>query len=205
MVKRQEQAGDKRKIEAIAAALAVGASAQATANALSPKVGIPTPALLPVLVIALSKPMDYGISGGVSAPASLESQRTEVLFRAQFVLAASRRVFAALGAGAPRRQALAPEQRYFEQHMEAMQKRRDAASVADRLAARYGATLGWYATLDSRTSPECRKANGKNFTVGERPAIGYPGSVHPHCRCKPGKPHATTQTVYSVKPDRKAA
>lgn len=205
MAKQPEQTSDKRKIEAIAAALAVGASARATASLLSPKIGIPVPALLPVLLIAMSKPMDYGLSGGVSAPASLESQDIERLFRAQFVLAGSRRVLAALRAGIAARQALAPEQRYFAQHIVAMRKRRDAAAIADRLATLYGATLGWHAILDSRTSPECREAHGKNFTVGERPAIGYPGAVHPHCRCKPGRPFATSSTVYSVKPDRKAA
>lgn len=198
---KQDQWTEKQKVEVIAAALLIKASAQDTSRQLSSMLGIPTPSLLMIILLAESKSMTYGPGSGV---AFLQSQKTEALFRAAYVLAASRRVRAALKAGRSARAAMVPEQRYFEQHLQAMQKRKDAATTTDRLAGRYGAKLGWHATLDSSTSPECRQANGRNFNVGERPAIGYPGSVHPSCRCKPGRPFSTALTVYDVKPDRKA-
>lgn len=198
----EQEPDDKRKLEIIAGALAVGASASVTAKSLSPKLGIPIGPLMLVLLLAQSKPMDYGTASGV---AIAQSARTEVLFRAAYVLAASRRVLSALKTGSTHRAAMEPEKRYFEQHLGAMRKRMDSAALADRRARLYGAKLGWHATLDSRTSPECKEAHGRNFNIGERPAIGYPGAVHPHCRCKPGRPFNTSRTVYEIKPDRKAA
>ena len=52
----------------------------------------------------------------------------------------------------------------------------------------YGLLLGWHTVIDKRTSAECYWANGQNFHADQMPAIGYPGAVHPHCRCYPGAP-----------------
>ena len=52
------------------------------------------------------------------------------------------------------------------------------------------ALVGWKAVMDSRTSAECAAANGKNFPADRPPVIGWPGAVHPHCRCVPTKPYA---------------
>lgn len=60
------------------------------------------------------------------------------------------------------------------------------------------ALVGWQARMDSRTSPECAAANGLNFYADRPPAIGYPGAVHPHCRCRPRKPWPNAGLVDSV-------
>lgn len=201
----QGQQSDAALIAAIAGALAIGASAQATATALSPVIGIPVPSLLSVLVIAMSKPTTYGIATLPSASALSESQGLEATYRAQYILAASRRVQEAVRRGVPRRDALARERVYFRQHLGAVANRLKAARQVDTAANSYGPVLGWHAVLDGRTSAECREAHGRNFNVSDRPAIGYPGSVHLYCRCKAGKPFATSKTVYSVKPRERAA
>jgi len=87
------------------------------------------------------------------------------------------------------RQVNAQENRYFGQHIQAAQQRVLAASKIDGLRYRYGDVLGWYARMDSdKTTPECRAANGKNFSALKPPKIGWPGLVHVNCRCEPGKP-----------------
>lgn len=194
----KKERDDAELVAVIAAAIVIGASAKATATKLAPTIGVPLPSLLPVVIIALSKPTNYGAPVVRSAVASTESARSEALFRAQYVLAASRRVAAATRLG-NREKALRDEQRYFNQHMAAMKNRQETAAAVDRAKSRFGDRLGWYAKMDSLTSAECREANGKNFYASQMPPIGYPGAVHPHCRCKPGRAHATSQTVYSVK------
>jgi hypothetical protein len=87
--------------------------------------------------------------------------------------------------------ALAKERRYFDQHLGAERGRREAAGRVDSTARRLGlTTLGWHARLDDRTTPECRAAHSHNFDVTRPPSIGYPGAVHPSCRCRPGPPFA---------------
>lgn len=207
MAKQREKQprDDAALITAIAGALVVGASAQATATTLAPIVGIPAPSLLPILIIARVKPLSYGIATLPSATALTESQSLEPTYRAQYVLAGSRRVQAAVDAGTPRREAIAREKVYFEQHLHAVRNRFNSAQQVDNASKKYGPVLGWHATLDSRTSKECREAHGKNFEVTTRPAIGYPGSVHPRCRCRAGRKFATSATVYSIKPEERAA
>lgn len=206
-VKQSEQPSqsDAALIAIIAGAMAMGASVQATANTLSPVVGIPAPSLTLALLIATSKPTTYGIATLPSASALSEAQGLEATYRAQYVLAASRRVQSALEAGTPREQVLTKERVYFQQHLDAIANRRKSAKQVDAMAQRYGDLLGWYAKMDSRTSAECRAANGKNFNASTRPPIGYPGSVHPNCRCKAGKPFNTRATVYSIVPEKRVA
>lgn len=201
--KQQEQQPDQTQIELIVAAILIGAGIQATANQLSPRLGIPAPILFAVLALALNRPTTFG-PRTIGQPSALsEASRIEPQFRAAYILAASRRVRDKVAQGVPREQALRDERRYFLQHMEAMTNRRRAALAVDAAARRYGATLGWHATLDARTTPECRAAHGKNFDVGQRPAIGWPGSVHANCRCKPGRKFSSSQTVYGIKPDNR--
>lgn len=202
--RKKKQPTEAEAIAIIAGALAIGASAQATATSLSPQLGIPVPVLLPILTIAMSRPVNYGIVTIPSASASVESSDLESVYRAHYVYAASQRLLGL--SGQPLAEALAREQRYFNQHVEAAANRKKSANQVDKAASRYGSELGWYARMDSITSEECKEANGKNFSATRIPAIGWPGSVHPHCRCKAGKKHATSQTVYSIKPrDVKAA
>lgn len=202
--RKKDEQSDAEAIALIAAALLVGASAQATANSLSPRLGIPVDVLLPVLVIAFSKPLNYGVSTIPSVPASKETSDLEATFRAQYVLAAARRLIVATDAA--RDAALKREQRYFNQHLEATRNRRTSAATVDKAKRKWGNELGWHAKMDSITSEECKEANGRNFYADQMPPIGYPGTVHPYCRCRPGKPFATSKTVYTVKsPDRKVA
>lgn len=198
---------DAALIAAIAALLVIGAPPRPTATKIAALIGISVAAVMPVVALAMGRPFAANVTSisSKSPTATGESAEAEPLYRAAYILAASRRVQDASAQGRSRDQALVDEQRWFNLHMEAQAKRRKAAAAVDRAARRHGAILGWYAVLDNRTSPECREANGKNFNVAVRPAIGYPGSVHPHCRCKAGKQHATSATVYSVKPERKAS
>lgn len=193
--RKQQKPSDAEIVTIIAGALAMNRSSEATAATLSPLTHLPEWALLAALTIAMSRPVRYGVTVIPSASASAAVQAQEATFRALYVLNATRRIESA----SDREAAINRERDFFKLHMEAASKRRTAASSVDKARARYGDDLGWYAKMDSRTSPECREANGKNFSALRVPAIGFPGSVHPHCRCRPGKRHATSQTVYGIK------
>jgi hypothetical protein len=97
----------------------------------------------------------------------------------------------------PLDRALEKERRYFAQHLNAERSRLEAARRVDQVAARLGTTtLGWHAVNDSRTTSECRAANGHNFDVVRPPAFGYPGTLHGGtCRCKPGPPFPGQSSV----------
>lgn len=179
----------------IAGALAMDKSAKATADVLAIQIGVPAGILLAVLKIAMSRPVKHTVTVLPVASATASVSQQEAMFRALYVWNATQRVESA----SDRTKALEAEQRYFNQHLDAVRKRRGAANAVDKARARYGDELGWYAVMDSRTSPECRAANGKNFSATRVPFIGFPGAVHPSCRCKPGRKHATSATVYSIK------
>lgn len=186
---------DEQAVKYIAAALLIGASAQATAKSLSPMLAVPSSVLSPLLLLALSKALAPP-SASPSTAVQI-SDEEEVGFRAGWVWAAVKRI---LGGGD-----LVSEKENFNQHMEAGRNRHQKARAVDRAARRYGPNLGWHARMDARTSEECRQANGRNFDAGRIPSIGYPGTVHPHCRCKPGRPFNTDRTVYEVSPRRRTA
>lgn len=139
--------------------------------------------------------------------ASSRIARLNLMRRAQFAVAASKRITADLkqarSKGTTLRAALAAgiarERRYFGQHLDAIQQRIQAAAVVDGKAAEYGDLLGWYTVRDSHTSAECLAANGKNFYASAMPLIGYPGGVHPHCRCYPGAPHTGAAILPSAR------
>lgn len=133
---------------------------------------------------------------GYFGPASAAAARLNLIRRAQFTVAAARRIDADLTAarsqGRSQLRALADavqrERRYYAQHLMAIWVRMQAGAQADSAAMQYGRLLGWHTVRDRRTSPECLAANGKNFYVEHMPVIGYPGAVHPNCRCRPGEP-----------------
>ena len=133
---------------------------------------------------------------GASGPASLTVIRENHLRRAQFAVSSARRltseILSARSRGGTARSAIADalprERRYFSQHIEAAWNRARAAAQVDQAFYAYGPLLGWYSVRDRTTSAECRAAHGGNFYVEYPPAIGWPGSVHPHCRCYPGVP-----------------
>ncbi|MGH3303261.1 MAG: hypothetical protein ACRDOK_16585 [Streptosporangiaceae bacterium] len=143
-----------------------------------------------------------GIGAASSAIARLNLMR-----RAQFTVAAARRITADLkqarSQGTSLRAALAAgvsrERRYFGQHLDAIQQRTQAAALVDSKAADFGDLLGWYTVRDKHTSAECLAAGGKNFYASTMPLIGYPGGVHPHCRCYPGRPHTGAALLPSAR------
>jgi hypothetical protein len=96
----------------------------------------------------------------------------------------------------------AREVRYYHWHLYAMNNRLATAEQVDGAAREVGTLmrsgrvlLGWKATMDSRTTGECRAANGRNFYADRPPSIGYPGMVHPHCRCKAVAPYPDARIV----------
>lgn len=191
---------DEQLVAFIAAALAMNASPTSTAAELAKPLAIPPGIIAAALLIATSRPIPKpGMLVEQAPSAEGEAAKLEGYFRGLYVLNSSRRINDKVSRGVPTRDALAQEAVFFRQHMEAVKNRAESAKAVDRMARRYGPLLGWHARLDSRTSPECRAANGKNFSPTTRPAIGYPSSVHLYCRCKPGAPFPTSHTVYEVK------
>jgi hypothetical protein len=91
------------------------------------------------------------------------------------------------------------ERRYLHQHIDAERGRRDAARRVDLMAARHGPTLGWYSVRDEFTTHGCALAHGLNFRAERPPLVegrpSLPGTVHVHCRCRPGAPHAGAELL----------
>jgi hypothetical protein len=120
------------------------------------------------------------------------------VFRAAYLIRAAQRIAAAEDEAEQK----GAESRHFRQHQGAQIKRELGAMRLDAAQAAYGRTLGWYATLDERTTAECRAAHGRNFDVRHPPTIGLPG-IGPHhgCRCTPGAPHARAGFLPSGTPE----
>jgi hypothetical protein len=156
-------------------------------------VGVGVIALAAVAALALSWPHDV-LEG--TGPASRWAIRTNLLRRAQFFLSACQRVQQAIVAARSKnepvmdavRAAITAEQRFMSAHLAASKQRVSASAAVDGMASTYGNLLGWNAVIDPRCTPECRAANHKNFYADRPPAIGYPGTTHPNCRCFPSKP-----------------
>ncbi len=125
-------------------------------------------------------------------------KRQNTMYSVAFFLAAARRLMEAakLGTEAFKRQ-VAQERIYWSMHRKANRKRSASADLVSRTAGQTGfaTILGWSAAMDDRTSAECRAADGRNFYVAKPPMIGYPGAVHPHCRCKPVPPYPGAKMV----------
>lgn len=130
---------------------------------------------------------------GVSGTASEQVSRLNAARRAQFVISATERVMNAMLAARAHGEDVTRageaqverERRYYQQHLDAMRQRAVNAAQIDMAALEYGPLLGWLAMRDSRVTPECRWASGKNFYADDPPYIGLPG-VGPHagCRCR---------------------
>lgn len=160
-------------------------------------------AMLGVLQVLMSFPPERT---GASGSASLQVIRLNALRRSQFAVMAGHRVtsdlLSARSRGETVSQALARalprERRWFSAHIQASWQRATAAQQADLAALSYGPVLGWYAVHDARTSAECKAADGRNFSVTAMPRIGWPGAVHPHCRCYPGPAHIGARMLPST-------
>lgn len=187
-------------VAAVAALLDVGASietARSRVVALLVTLGISAVAVGAALRIVATLPAP---APGPSSAARTATLRAENVYRAYYVLNASRRIQKAIREGRSVERAIADESRYTKQHLLAKANRSATATTIDADARKYGKTLGWYSKMDSRTTEECRYANGRNFEVDRRPPMGYPGAVHTNCRCRSGPPHRTSKNVYDFIP-----
>jgi SPP1 gp7 family putative phage head morphogenesis protein len=192
---QQAQADDQLAL-AVAAALAVAVTPEALAAYVGARFtaqGMRLEALRVSAWVVMAMPHEQQ---GMIGPATRNVITMNRLRRAQFLVASTRRVTRDIVHGVSHdeslletlRDAAARERRYYAQHMAATWNRMDAAARVDSAAMMAGTVLlGWNTVLDARTSAECKAANGRNFRADIMPSIGYPGMVHPHCRCYPGR------------------
>ncbi len=180
--------------EAILALLALNASMEATAAALSAVLLVPVSLCLQFLQ-ALGKAALKAFRRATVKPKEKSAEKIADLanlrYRAAFIKNALRRILAA----PDKKLALKRELDFWKAHIRAGQRRKLMGKRVDFVAKRHGELLGWYAKMDDRTSAECRAADGRNFLAFTPPVIGYPGGVHPHCRCVPGPPHPGAKMV----------
>jgi hypothetical protein len=155
--------------------------------------GISATAMRASLSIVMSFPPDQG---GFYGPAGRNMARANLLRRAQFAVSAAQRLSQDVSRANSARQSVAAaldrgvtrERRFYAAHLMAIWGRQKAGAQADSAAMDHGDLLGWYTVRDKKTSAECKQADGRNFYVDHEPLIGYPGAVHPNCRCYPGEP-----------------
>lgn len=196
----QQPPSDHDLTAAILTALGAYFTAQALTRALSAPfraAGISGAALAGVASLVASWPHEVMEGTG---PATRWAVRSNLTRRANFFLAAARRVqhavVAARSQGQPVmaavRDALGDERRFMSQHIAASTQRVQAASAVDGMAAMHGNLLGWQARQDKAVSEGCKAASGKNFRADRPPVVeghpSYPGTVHLHCRCMPVPP-----------------
>lgn len=183
----QQDPGAEEEIAAILAVLAVGASVDATARSLAKVLKVPFEIAWEFLTrIGKAALASFTRSWPKSTPVAV-THRANLRYRAAFIRNALRRI-----AAAPDKQiAMQRELGFWKAHKRAQARRLKMAKRVSVAQKRWGSMLGWYSVMDARTSGECRAAHGRNFTVwgSDIPVIGWPGTVHPHCRCLPGPPH----------------
>lgn len=193
--------------EALSAAVTV-AGALGVIGPAAAAAGIGPLAISGALSVVMAMPGDRA---GFYGPATHTIARVNLARKAQFVVASSRRLQADVIRGRSEDQplysvladAITRERRFYGQHLIAGWGRENAAARVDSASMSYGRLLGWYSVHDPRTSPECRAADRHNFYADQMPAIGYPGMVHPHCRCMPGMPVDGAPMVGSNRPVRR--
>lgn len=183
----QQQPPTDDEISAVLMVLAVGGSLAATGAALAAVLKVPAGIVLELLEKlgeAALKP--FRRSPGESSAVQL-TERANLRFRAAFLVVAFRRIVAG--------GTVARELTLWQAHRRAQARRLRMARRVDEQRWLHGELLGWHATLDRRTSGECRAADGRNFYSLRAPVIGYPGTVHMHCRCQPGAPFVGAKLV----------
>lgn len=179
---KKQQGPTPAQVAALAALLAGSATATGVAAGFASLAGI-TPAVAKALLTVTDR-RPLSVVAGVG-PAVRQTAAGEATYRAMYLLNAADRVQARIKTGTSPADAVRAELGNYRAHLAAQQNRAVSAVAVDRAARRFGPVLGWRAVMDARTSAECRRADGKNFSLTSRPLIGWPGSVHPHCRCRP--------------------
>jgi hypothetical protein len=204
---QQQGSQQQQAVLAAAAVLATASTVAEAAGILGPALAglkLRSAALHAALNVVMEHPPDRS---GFYGPATAQTARLNLIRRAQFMINSAQRfneVLARVAAGGadPREifGMMAAERRYYGQHQEASWNRMRAAAQVDTAVMDHGLLLGWYARMDKITSPECRAANHHNFRADQMPAIGFPGAVHPHCRCLPGAPFPSAPLVGAREP-----
>lgn len=187
---QQPDAGSSEEAQHIVEILALGASLAVAARALASYLKLPVKVLRRVLTVIRYSPEMFRQLRGTSATDI--TKRANDLYRAAYIAKAARRV-----AQSPELiQGVLDEIRWYKAHQAAAERRILMAQRVDVFRRRiHSPLLGWYAVMDSRTTGECRAANGRNFFYNRPPVIGYPGAVHPNCRCTVGPPHPRGKMV----------
>ncbi|MBO2459817.1 hypothetical protein [Actinomadura violacea] len=203
---------DQRVVETIAAVLSAGLSAAAATatlrKALAPlrlagaavRAAIDLGRRLPAIAShrTLRSRLRAGSqrrSDAMRAGPAGSARLTAYWYRARYLVNAARRFHAAVKARARReseadaiRKAMRAERRYLSQHLAAQRNRVAARREVERMVAIHGDRLGWFAVRDGATTSDCSHAHGRDFLVSWPPSIGFPGAVHPRCRCRPVAP-----------------
>lgn len=135
------------------------------------------------------------------------------LFRAWYLLNATRRIQTGMADGKTPDQVIRSERNYLRAHQRAQIRRAQAANQTDTAAEASLINTGrrmvvWRAVIDARTTRDCRMMNGKIFDPAVGTTIGLPGSAHPFCRCwaeelKRGRRYRPVPRIVNVKEVRK--
>lgn len=197
---------------------ATAAQRQQLTSQLAPVVAAPFPVAAPTVLASLAA---VGVSAAAASaaliliratsattvllptgPASRATATSEHVYRAAYLVAAAERIQSRIDQGMTLRQGVVAERPLLRAHRAAAVNRRRSADLVDYAAKVHGPLLGWKARIDDHTSAECARANGRNFWVTDRPFIGWPGAVHPHCRCQAVAPFAGAALVDDVATQR---
>lgn len=191
---RDDQKTERQVAELLAAALAAGASTAVLAALL---LRLPRSTAAVVKAVVKVSYLHVRVRRDRSRTTARAATRADMpRYSAWYLINAAKRVQHGVDGGATLPEALRAERRWARLHVQMQMRRRKVAQqVDDTHAAVGGQLLGWVAMDDSRTSPDCRAAGGHNFDPTRPPVIGYPGSVHPQCRCFAGPPYPGAKTV----------
>lgn len=209
-------AQERQALADLVNALGYAQSAGAVVDVLGTFPGVAADAVKLLLGLGPVRGLLRGSARSGSHPAQEAMRRQNLFRRAAYLVNAARRITLAWSGPRQGRQertlaALRRERRYLQMHIDANAGRTRAAEAVVREAKNAArpevrgtfeappGLLGWYAVMDEVTSSECVAANGRNFDPKRIPRIGFPGAVHPACRCKPGPPHPTDARVEDVR------
>ncbi len=119
----------------------------------------------------------------------------ELLRRAAYAVNAARRVAGKVAAGEPVADALQKERPNFDAHKQAAEQRVKADRDLEAARRKHGPVLGWYLGPNENHCEICPPLAGNNFRADDPPAVGPPGGVHPHCKCRAGAKHPAGRMI----------
>lgn len=112
-----------------------------------------------------------------------------LIHRAHYAIAATRRVAAGVAGGATIQGALRGEAHHFAQHLDASRRRDAASRMVEAASELHGPLLGWRHGDPAEPRPEHAAADGSNFVAGTVPLStgALPGAL-PGCTCTVAAP-----------------